>query len=283
MRERTDLRAAYAACRRMQRRHDPTYWLATGRLPRDVRPAVHALYGFVRRADELVDGPGRAADPAARRAALDAWEAELLDALAGGRAREPVIGALADAGRRHRLPLAEEIPVYMAAMRSDCGPVRIASWEELQRYMRGSAGSVGRIMAPLLGVPAEEHDGFIRMGAAFQLTNFLRDVREDWALDRVYLPADDRARYGVGEGDIAAGRATDGFRALMACEVARARELFAGTAPAVAAAIPRARPGIRLARAVYVAVLDRIERTGFDVLARSARPLPWHVVGALRA
>ena len=66
-----ELRASYAACRRLHRRHDPTYYFATRRLPAEVRPAVHALYAFVRAADELVDGPERAASPAARRAALD--------------------------------------------------------------------------------------------------------------------------------------------------------------------------------------------------------------------
>jgi 15-cis-phytoene synthase len=72
-----ELRAAYTACRRMQRRHDPTYYWATQRLPREVRPAVHALYGFVRGADELVDGPRRPPDPVARCAVVDAWELEL--------------------------------------------------------------------------------------------------------------------------------------------------------------------------------------------------------------
>jgi phytoene synthase len=278
-----ELRAAYAACRRLQRRHDPTYWLATARLPREVRPAVHAVYGFVRRADEIVDGPGRPPDPAARRAALDAWEGEMRAGLRTGEGSDPVIRALADAAARHELPLEDELAIYMRSMRMDCGPLRVCTWAQLQDYMRGSAGSVGRIMAPLLGVPRARHDDFARMGAAFQLTNFLRDVREDWRLDRVYLPGEDRDRFGVGEEEIARGRATPGFRALMAWEVARARELFAGTDAAVAAALPGVRPAIRVARAVYIGVLDRIEGLGFDVLARRPRPPARAVIGALRA
>lgn len=278
-----ELRAAYAACRRLQRRHDPTYWLATARLPREVRPAVHAVYGFVRRADEIVDGPARSPDPAARRAALDAWEAEMREGLSTGRGADPVIHALSDAAARHDLPLEQELAIYMRSMRMDCGPLRISSWAELQDYMRGSAGSVGRIMAPLLGVPGHYHDDFARMGAAFQLTNFLRDVREDWRLDRVYLPGEDRERFGVGEDEIADGRATPGFRALMAWEVARARSLFTGTDAAVAVALPGVRPAIRVARAVYIGVLDRIEGLGFDVLARRPRPAARSLLGALRA
>ena len=97
------------------------------------------------------------------------------------------MAALVDAGARHDLPL-DELRTYMRSMRVDCGPVRIASREELDRYMDGSAGTVGRIMAPLLGAPGRS-DGFARLGVAFQLTNFIRDVREDWrARPPIYLP-----------------------------------------------------------------------------------------------
>src|SRR4051812_4573557 len=128
--------ASYDTCRRLHRRHDPAYYWATRRLPADVRPATHALYGFVRTADEIVDGPRRPATPEARRAALDAWEAELERGLAAGGSPHPVIAALVDAGERHDLPLGELRP-YMRSMRVDCGPVRIGTWQELLAYMDG--------------------------------------------------------------------------------------------------------------------------------------------------
>jgi phytoene synthase len=254
------LRASYDTCRRLHRRHDPTYYWATRRLPAPVRPATHALYGYVRIADELVDGPRRPADPSARRAALDAWEAEL-DA-----PRHPVAVALVDAGRRHDLPLGELHP-YMDAMRIDCDRVRISSWEELAAYSDGSAGTVGRIMAVLLGVPERRRADFGRLGQAFQLTNFLRDVREDRDLGRVYLPAGDI-------GDRAA------VRAAVAEGVARARGLFAASEAAIAEAPSSVRPGIRIACAVYARVLDRIEAVDFDVLHRRTHAAPWTVAGA---
>ncbi len=212
----------------MQLRYDPTYYWATLRLPRTVRPAVQALYGFVRGADELVDGANRAADPAARRRALDSWQGELERGLANGSSRHPVIAALVDAGRRHDLPL-DELSVYMDSMRLDCGPVRVRTRAELDRYMRGSAGAVGLIMAALLDVPQELHAAMAQLGTAFQLTNFIRDVREDYELDRIYLPTDDLARCGTSVDDIAARRVTDGLRTLLAAEVGQARRLFAGT------------------------------------------------------
>jgi phytoene synthase len=272
------LAEGYETGRRMLRRHDPTYYLATRRLPRELRPATHALYGFVRIADQIVDGPNRAPSPEARRAALDAWEAELH---AGASSREPVVRALADAASRHRLPL-DELATYMRSMRIDCAPVRISSWDELVAYMDGSAGSVGRIMASLLDVPAPD---FGRLGHAFQLANFIRDVGEDHRLDRVYLPASDRARFGVAESDLSASRAGPELRALLAHEVARARELFASAAPAVASAPRSIRPGVRIAIALYMRMLDRVEAAGFDVLRRPrgvrVRDLPGAVVKAL--
>lgn len=272
------LRSAYRVCRQMQRRHDPTYYWATRRLPQEVRPAVHALYGFVRGADELVDGPHRPPTPQARREALDGWQRELDQGLARGHSEHPVIAALVDAGRRHGLPLGQ-LSVYMDSMRVDCGSVRLGTRRELDLYMRGSAGAVGLIMAPLLGAPAELHPAVARLGVAFQLTNFIRDVREDIELDRVYLPAEDRDRMGVSVQDIAAGHVSEGFRALLAAEVDRARELFATTAGLCDSLHPAVGPGIRLARAVYERVLDRVEALDFDVLRSRASLSPRQIPG----
>ena len=276
--------AAYEACRRLQFRRDPTYYWATRRLPAEVRPATHALYGYVRTADEIVDGPDRLPTAAARRAALDAWERELQRARAGA-ASHPVAGALVDAGERHDLPL-DELATYMRSMRVDCGRVRIASWDELDVYMDGSTGSVGRIMAALVGLPTRFHGDFGRLGQAFQLTNFVRDVREDWRLDRIYFPADDRDRLGVGDADFGARRATPALRALILQYIARARQLFAAAEPALSAAPVRVRSAARLACAGYGRVLDRAEAAGGDVLAHGvglrARDLPRVLLGVGR-
>ncbi len=252
----------------MQLRHDPTFWAATRCLPGDVRPAVHAVYGFVRGADEIVDGPRRLPAGAPRRAALDRWEAELRLGLRDGRSAHPVIAALVDAGPRHELPL-HLLDRYVESMRVDCDePVRIGSETELDRYMEGSAATVGRIMAPLLGVPADLHEHVARLGVAFQLTNFIRDVDRDWALDRVYLP-------GLDEQALRDGAASDALRERVARHVARARGLFAETRPVLDALAPPMRPGVRVARAVYGRVLDRVEGNDFDVVGRRAGLAPW--------
>ncbi|MBA3263553.1 MAG: phytoene/squalene synthase family protein, partial [Thermoleophilaceae bacterium] len=274
------MHSSYEHCRRLHRRHDPTYYWATRRLPSDVRLAVHALYALVREADEIVDGPGRAADPALRRAELDRYEQRLRDALAGEPVRDPAITALVDAGRRHELPL-DGLASYFDSMRIDCSPVRMATWEELQSYMQGSAGAVGRILAVLLGAPPERHESFASLALAFQLTNFIRDVREDWELDRVYLPGEDLERYGVSVEQIARRQPTDGFRRLLEVEVGRARELFRQGAGAADVVAPRVRRGMSMARSVYLSVLDRTERLDFDVLRRRVSLPPWELAGAV--
>ena len=265
----------------MLRRHDPTFYLAVLRLPADVRPAVHALYGFVRGADEIVDGAGRSVEPAARLAALDAWERTLERGLEGGTSDHPVIAALVHAGLRLELPL-DELRGYMRSMRVDCGPVRIATRAELDRYMHGSAASVGHVMAAILGA-RQEAETFGRLGVAFQLTNFVRDVRVDYELDRIYLPAEELERFGVDAAALGLRSATPQLRALLSVEVGRARALFGETASAVAAALPAARRGMRFARAAYLSVLDRVEAVDHDVLAHSIRPGAWGLARALLA
>jgi phytoene synthase len=280
--DQTDIRAdpavaaAYVRCRRLQRRHDPTFFIATARLPRERRPAVHALYGFLRGADEIVDGRHRAALPALRRAELDGWQTALRDGLAGHRPVHPVLAALVHAGPAHDLPL-HLLDRYMESMRVDCDDrVRLTDPAALDRYMDGSAATVGRLMAPILDAGPDAVEPLAQLGVAFQLTNFIRDVREDWELDRVYLP-------GLDEETLRLGVATPLLRGRVEAEVQRARTLFR-QAGSVEAEVPRGvRPGIRMARSIYERVLDRIEAIEFDVLTHRTTPGSLRIGGAALA
>jgi 15-cis-phytoene synthase len=181
----------------------------------------------------------------------------------------PVALALSDAASRHDLPL-EELRVYMRSMRVDCEPpIRIDTYDQLATYMDGSAGTVGRIMAALLGFPPQHHADLGRLGVAFQLANFIRDVREDRQLDRIYIPAEDRAAFGVSDADLTGSSAR--LQALLRHEAERARALFAAAGPAIAAAPASVRPGVRLAIGLYRRMLDSPRPTGVRV---------WHLPGA---
>ena len=260
------MREGYETGRRMLLRHDPTYYLATRRLPRELRPATHALYGFVRTADQIVDGPRRPPTPDGRRAALDAWEAELQ---AGRESAAPVVRALADAGDAP--PAAARRAGRLHALDAD----RLRAGADLQ------LGGAGRLHGRLGRLGRADH-GVAAGGArrAIAPTSAGSGSRSSWRtssatcartarLDRVYLPASDRERFGVSEDDLAAPAAGPELRALVAHEVARARELFARRRG------PRSPP--RRARcgrasasrsALYGRMLDRVEAAGFDVLAR---------------
>ena len=273
------LRDCYETCRKLHRRRDPTYYWATRRLPPDVRPAVHALYALVRAVDDVVDSPN-GVPAAARRRAVAQWQERLRRGRDGRSAGHPVATALVDAGRRHDLPL-DELDLYFESMRIDCAPVRVQTWDELQRYMRGSAGSVGRILGTLLAEPESASDPFESLALAFQLTNFVRDVREDWELDRVYMPAEDLERFGVSTAHIAGREPTAGFRDLLALQVERARQLFREGEAATELVAPGVRRGMWMARSVYEGTLDRTERLGFDVLRHRATLPPWELAGAV--
>ncbi|MBJ7343233.1 MAG: squalene/phytoene synthase family protein [Solirubrobacteraceae bacterium] len=260
---------SYRICRRMQLRHDPTYFAATACLPVERRPALYALYGYVRGADEIADNTGLNGQ---RRAALDAWQRELEEGLKRGYSTHPVIGALVDAGPRYGMPL-ELLPEYMESMRADCDEhVRMRSQEQLDHYMQGTA-TVGPVAAPLLDAPDSAIVLLKLLGVAFQLTNFIRDVPVDWQMGRIYLP-------GLEERDLNDRTASAALRNHVAQQVVRARVLFAeseGLAQLLPAAV---RPGIKVARAVYLKVLDRVEENGYDVVTRSSRLRPWEAVGA---
>ncbi|MFI7290613.1 phytoene/squalene synthase family protein [Streptomyces anulatus] len=270
------LRAAYTRCRALNARHGKTYFLATRLLPVDRRPAVHALYGFARWADDIVDDLDSTATPGERARALLALETQLEAGLRGNRATEPVIRALADTAGRYGIDH-RHFTDFLSSMRSDLTVGGYASYEELGRYMHGSAAVIGLQMLPVLGTvgPREEAAPHAAaLGVAFQLTNFLRDVGEDLDRGRLYLPTELLAAHGVdrerfewsrstGARD---GRITDVLRAA----AARNRAVYRAALPGIAMLAPVSRPCIRTAFVLYSGILDAIEADGYAALHRRA-------------
>ncbi|MFJ1592731.1 phytoene/squalene synthase family protein [Kitasatospora albolonga] len=270
------LRAAYARCRTLNARHGKTYFLATRLLPVDRRPAVHALYGFARWADDIVDDLDSTATAGERARALLALEAQLAEGLRRDRATEPVIRALSDTVRRYGIDH-RHFTDFLASMRSDLTVGGYASYEELGRYMHGSAAVIGLQMLPVLGTagPREEAAPHAAaLGVAFQLTNFLRDVGEDLDRGRLYLPAELLAAYGVDRERFEWSRRT-GARDGRITDVLRAaashnRAVYRDALPGIAMLAPVSRPCIRTAFVLYSGILDAIEADGYAVLHRRA-------------
>ncbi len=264
---------AYEHCRRIHEAHGRTYYLATRLLPRARRPDVWALYAFARVADELVDAPGsHPPDPAVLLAWRERAMRSMRSASPPDSGDQPVLAATWHTIRRFGLDpdLLEEL---LDSMVMDLTVSRYATWEELRGYMRGSAAVIGELMAPLLGASGPDALGrAAALGEAFQLTNFIRDVGEDYIRGRIYLPQTDLARFGVSEDLLAHAVHTRApspqVRSLVAFEVRRATGLYASAQPGLRMVDARSQPCLEAAFTLYRRILHRVIANDFNVFER---------------
>jgi phytoene synthase len=269
-----DLTAAYERCRELHKRHGRTYYLATRLLPAWKRRHVHALYGFTRYADEIVD---RTEDlpPAERAARLTAWSDEFLAGLAGVPTDDPLLPAVLHTIAVFDLDCAD-FGSFLRSMAMDLTVTSYATYDDLLYYMEGSAAVIGTMMLPILGAsdPAAAREPARQLGFAFQLTNFIRDVAEDLDRGRTYLPDAELAEFGVTRDDLfaarAAGRSTPPIKELIRAAVARADEHYAAAAPGIPLLLPGSQACIRTAFELYGGILDEITAADHDVFARRA-------------
>ena len=268
------LRTAYRYCRQLNARHGRTYFLATRLLTPDRRPAVHALYGFARWADDIVDDLAADASPAERHQALCTLEQRLHRGLTTGRSSHPVVAAVADTAARHRIDH-QYFADFMSSMRMDLTVTDYPTYADLHRYMHGSAAVIGLEVLPVLGtrVPrAEAAPHAAALGIAFQLTNFLRDIGEDLDRDRVYLPADRLAAHGVTRGLLewcrTTGRTDARVRAALRDMVHFTRGRYRYAARGVPMLAPVSQPCVGTALILYAGILDEIEAADYAVIGR---------------
>jgi phytoene synthase len=266
------LSAAYERCRQLHARHGRTYYLATLLLPRWKRRHVHALYGFTRYADEIVDDLDSTLDGAGQAAALDAWGRRFFAGLRGAPCDDPVLPAVLHTVRAFDLDVGD-FEKFLASMAMDLRADGYRTYADLLGYMDGSAAVIGTMMAPILESvdPPAAREHARQLGLAFQLTNFIRDVSEDYRRGRVYLPTADLERFGVARGDLAAAEAGPAVRELLAFEVERARVHYRAAEPGIELLAPSSRPCIRVAFDLYGGILEEVERAGYQVLGRRVR------------
>jgi 15-cis-phytoene synthase len=261
------LRASYDACRRINAATGRTFYLATLLLPPAKRPAVHALYGFARYADDIVDRFDASLSTSDRAAELDRWARRFL----AGASDDPILPAVHDTIVRHGIPL-RHFEDFIASMRMDLTVVEYPSWDDLRHYVHGSAAVIGRQLLPVLGTVPGMRDVAAAyaedLGISFQLTNFIRDVGEDLQRGRVYLPKDELAWFGVSRDDLAAGVVDANFRRLLAFQIARARERLRAAEPGIRLLSPGSRDCIRVAAELYGGILGAVESADYRVLDR---------------
>lgn len=265
------LRDDYLRCRDLHAHHGRTYYTATRVLPPERRPGIHALYGFARWVDDIVDEPEPGATVEEQRSLLDRIDADLALLQAGGEPEEPVLRALAHTVDRYGLP-ADHFTAFMSSMRMDLEVTEYRDLDHLREYMYGSAAVIGLQVLPVLGTvtPRDEAEPHAAaLGEAFQLTNFLRDVAEDLGRGRVYLPIDVLAGHGVDRALLehcARARTPDPRVCRAIAELVEVnRDLYRLAEPGVAMLEPVARPCVATAFRLYRAILDEIGAAGFDV------------------
>lgn len=279
------LRASYEACRRLNAAHGKTYFLATRLLPADRRPDVHALYGFARWADEVVDDLASTATDADKAATLRALGDQLLEEHAPSSYAADVLPAIRHTIARHDIP-AQHFRDFLTSMTMDLTVRDYATYDDLMVYVYGSAAVIGLQMVPVLGVAdpalrpvAETYAA--ELGVAFQLANFLRDVAEDLRRGRLYLPLEDLAASGVTREQLEAGVVDGRVRRLLADEVERTRALFASSWHGIRLLDPVSQPCIETAWHLYGGILDRVLAADYQVLDRRVRvPVPRRVAVA---
>jgi len=256
------LEQAYAACQRLARSHYENFSVATWLLPRALRRPMFAVYAFCRTTDDLGDEA-----PGDRLALLQAWE-EDLRRCEGATPRHPYLLALQDTIRARGIPIAPFLKL-IEANRMDQRVHRYPTYADLLHYCDYSANPVGHMVLYLFGYRDAERQRLSDCTCtALQLANFWQGVRQDYERGRVYLPQEDMARYGYAEEDLARGVVDDRFRALMRFQVARARDLFAKGLALVPSVRRELRVDLKLFTLGGLAILDAIERQGYDVFSR---------------
>ena len=267
------LRESYRYCRQLNAEHGRTYFLATRLLTPSQRPAVHALYGFARYADDILDDLNSDAGVTERSARLELLASRFVK---GDAASEPVLPAVLDTARTYRIPLSL-FDEFLTSMRMDLTVTDYPDRPALDRYMRGSAEVIGLQMLPILGTVGPLRDAepcAEALGRAFQLTNFLRDINEDLDRNRVYLPADELAAFGVDRELLIwchdNQRTDPRVRQALAAQHEITRAIYREAYKGIALLAPQSRPCVTAAYTLYSEILDRIEDIDFEVFSQRA-------------
>lgn len=263
----TNIDDSYRHCQRLARRAASNFYFSFLLLPKTKRLAMCALYAFLRRTDDLGDS---SAPADSRRQALSQWRTSLENALDGD-FTDPILPALTDTVRRYDIPR-QYLFDALDGVEMDLTTCRYESFEELQEYCYRVASVVGLSCIHIWGFHGDDaKEPARRCGLAFQLTNILRDLKEDAARDRIYLPLADMRRFSYGPADLKQGKTNKQFHTLMRFEIDRAEQLYQEAMPLNDFLEPDGQRAFRAMVSVYHALLDEIRRRDGDVFRQKIR------------
>jgi phytoene synthase len=266
-----DLRASYAECKRLNALHGKTYFLATLLLPKAKRPFVHALYGFARYADEIVDDLASQLSVQEKAKELNTWGNKVLSDLKKGNSQDAVGRALIDTVTRFDIPH-EYFEAFLHSMEMDLTVQEYETYEDLIEYVYGSAAVIGLQMVPILGpLHADAYESAKTLGIAFQLANFIRDVGEDLERSRVYLPKKELQNFGVDRKMLESRVLTPEIVEALKFQIARVKRLQEQAAPGIQLLEPSSRPCIEAASTLYCGIVEEVEKINYDIFNKRAK------------
>jgi phytoene synthase len=266
-----ELEASYAECKRLNSLHGKTYYLATLLLPKAKRKYVHALSGFARYADEIVDDLASTLTVQEKADALGVWGKNILQDLKTGKSNDAIGRALIDTVNTFTIPY-EHFEAFLHSMTMDLTVQEYQTYEDLVEYVYGSAAVIGLEMVPVLGVLEEgAYECAKKLGIAFQLANFIRDVGEDLDRGRIYLPIAELAEHGVTREMLEERVLTPQIISALKFQIARVRQLQAEATPGIQMLAASSRPCIEAASELYCGIVDEVEKIGYDIFNKRAK------------
>lgn len=269
------LRKSYAECKKLNAQHGKTYYLATLLLPPAKRPFVHALYGFARYADEIVDDLNSTLSDNEKAKALKQWGDGVLADIKTGQSHDHIGAALVDTVSRFNIPISY-FEAFLKSMTMDLTVTEYHTYEDLLEYVYGSAAVIGLQMVPILGVL--NPDAYVaaeKLGIAFQLANFIRDVGEDLERGRVYLPITELQAHGVSREMLENRVLTPEIKKALQFQIARVRQLQKEATPGIAMLSPESRACIEAASELYCGIVDEVEKIDYEIFEKRAKTSTW--------
>ena len=270
-----DLRASYLECKRLNSIHGKTYYLATLLLPPAKRPFVHALYGFARYADEIVDDLASILTEEEKANSLKEWGDGVLADIRSGKSKDHVGSALVDTVKRFNIPIAH-IEAFLNSMKMDLTITEYHSYEDLCEYVYGSAAVIGLQMVAVLGTNSdtdikEANIAAEKLGIAFQLANFIRDVGEDLDRGRIYLPITELQAHGVTREMLENRIVTPQIKSALKEQIRRVRILKEESATGIKLLSADSRSCIEAASELYCGIVDEVEKIDYEIFTKRAK------------
>lgn len=265
------LRRGLEKCKALTQKYGTSFFFATQFFPAESRLGIYGIYAFARIPDEIVDDPDKGSREEVLRK-LEGWRAEWLSAMAANGSDDELMNAIVHTFQKFNIPVSEG-EAFLKSMFMDEDKFEYANYAELEEYMYGSAGVIGLMVTRIVGFSGEmAFPHAVKLGYAFQLTNFLRDIREDYEeLGRVYMPQDELRQFGLTSGDISRRVYDQRFVDFMKFQIERNRRVYAEARAGIPMLDWRGRLAVRVSYVLYKAILREVERANYNVFLGRVR------------